>query len=85
MQTVSFLNCNGCVFYLELSDVDNSGIRAIEDLNNGVVRDVDGQVAGSSSNASGDEAPLLALFEGTHSLPTTDSRKRQYFYAIVFI
>ncbi|XP_057518894.1 DUF724 domain-containing protein 6 isoform X3 [Amaranthus tricolor] len=53
---------------------DNSGIRAIEDLNNGVVRDVDGLVTGTSSKASDDEAPLLALFEGTHSLLTTDSR-----------
>ncbi|XP_057518897.1 DUF724 domain-containing protein 7 isoform X6 [Amaranthus tricolor] len=55
-------------------EADNSGIRAIEDLNNGVVRDVDGLVTGTSSKASDDEAPLLALFEGTHSLLTTDSR-----------
>ena len=85
MQPVLFLNCNECVFFLELSDVDNSGIRAIEDLNNGVVGDVDGLVTGTSSKASDDEAPLLALFEGTHSLLTTDSRKRQCLYAIVFI
>ncbi|XP_021770003.1 DUF724 domain-containing protein 6-like isoform X2 [Chenopodium quinoa] len=52
--------------------VDNSGIKAIEVYNN-VPRESDKAVAGTSSNASDDDRPLSAWFEGAHS-PTTDAR-----------
>ncbi|XP_057516221.1 uncharacterized protein LOC130797597 isoform X1 [Amaranthus tricolor] len=55
-------------------DVDNSRIKTIEVFSNGVSRDVDSMVAGTSSNASDDERPLSAWFEGAQSLSTTDSR-----------
>ncbi|XP_021768688.1 DUF724 domain-containing protein 6-like isoform X2 [Chenopodium quinoa] len=53
--------------------VDNTGIKAIEVFNNGVPRESDNVVAGTSSNASDDDRPLSAWFEGAHS-PTTDAR-----------
>ncbi|KNA19619.1 hypothetical protein SOVF_060150 isoform B [Spinacia oleracea] len=46
--------------------VDNSRMRVIEVFNNGVARDVDRDrvIAGTSSNASDDDRPLSAWFEG---------------------
>ncbi|CAO2818701.1 unnamed protein product [Amaranthus hypochondriacus] len=55
-------------------DVDNSRIKTIEVFSNGVSRDVDSTIAGTSSNASDDERPLSAWFEGAQSLSTTGSR-----------
>ncbi|KMT10046.1 hypothetical protein BVRB_5g122580 isoform A [Beta vulgaris subsp. vulgaris] len=49
--------------------VDNSRIRAIDVFNDRVARD-----ARMSSNASDDDRPLSAWFEGAHSPPTTDAR-----------
>ena len=78
-----YLNCIECEFHCGMSDdVDNSRIKTIEVFSNGVSRDVDSMVAGTSSNASDDERPLSAWFEGAQSLSTTDSSK---FYFNAFI